>query len=210
MKSFLIADDHEIVRLGVSNALKTKYPGASIFHSESVNEIQNIVSKNQIDLIILDIKMPGGSTIDLVKSLKANYPKLKILIFTALNENQYGTLFMRLGVEGFLSKLKAIDDVLDAIKALENGMNYISPNLAYKIKAKKSNNNSILENLSPRELEIIELIADGFGNLEISHELDLKTSTVSTYKKRILEKFRAEHMVELIDLYRQQLKQLEE
>lgn len=210
MNSFLLADDHEMVRLGVSNFLKQKYPTANIFQVGNLNEINNIVNQNRIDLAIIDIKMPGGSTIDLVKSLKLSHPDLKILIFTALNESQYGKVFLKLGVDGFLSKLRTKDEILKAIETIANGDKYLSSDLAYKVNSTKKNKDSVLNTLSPRELEIIDLIAEGYGNLEISQELDLKTSTVSTYKKRIIEKFRVENLVELVDSYRQQMKEQEE
>lgn len=210
MKNILVADDHEIVRLGISNVLKQKFSDATLFNAKDVDEVVSILENNALDLAIVDIKMPGGSTIDLVKNLKENYPTTKILIFTAQNEDQYGKIFIKLGVDGFLSKLKPIDEVLNAIDVIQNGETYISPDLAYKIKATKKNDKSVLDALSPRELEIVELIAEGYGNLEISQELDLKTSTVSTYKKRIIEKFRVENIVELVDSYRQQLKEQEE
>lgn len=210
MKSILVADDHEIVRLGISNVLKQKFLNSKLFNAKNVEEVVKVLEKNQLDLAIIDIKMPGGSTIDLVKNLKENFPETKILIFTAKNEDQYGKIFIKLGVDGFLSKLKPIDEVLNAIHTIQSGETYISSDLAYKIKATKKKDQSILDTLSPRELEIIELIAEGYGNLEISIDLDLKTSTVSTYKKRIIEKFRVENVVELVDSYRQQLQEQEE
>lgn len=210
MKKILIADDHEIVRLGISNVLRQEFTEANFFSAKNVNEILSIILKEQLDLAIIDIKMPGGSTMDLVKKIKKNFPKTKILIFTALNEDQYGRIFIKLGVDGFLSKLNPINEVLKAITVIENGGVFLSPDLAFKMKANKTKKKSILDNLSPRELEIADLIAQGYGNLEISYELDLKTSTVSTYKRRIIEKFRVENVVELVDIYRQQIKEQEE
>lgn len=199
MKNLLIADDHGIVRMGTINVIKSKYPNLNILQAKDVEEAQKIASIQELDFSIIDIKMPGGSSIDLVKYIKESQPKTKILMFSGLNEDQYGQRYMKLGVNGFLSKHEAVEEVLSAIELINNGENYISEDLMKKM---NGNNKTSLDALSARELEIIALMSDGYGNLEISRELDLKTSTVSTYKKRVMEKFDVENSVELIDKYR--------
>ncbi|GGE29818.1 response regulator [Psychroflexus planctonicus] len=199
MKNLLVADDHGIVRMGTINVIKSKFPSLNIFQAKSVKDAQKIVEANSLDFAIVDIKMPGGSSIDLVKTIKLKNTSTKILMFSGLNEDQYGQRFMKLGVNGFLSKHEAVEEVLNAIQVINSGKDYISEDLKKKINSKC---NGTLDALSARELEIISLMSDGYGNLEISRELELKTSTVSTYKKRVMEKFSAENSVELIDKYR--------
>ena len=199
MKKILLADDHGIVRIGISNVIKQKYPTVNVFQAENIFEANSIVNDQIIDFAIIDIKMPGGSSIDLVKHIKVIQPRTKLLMYSGLNEEQYGHRFLKLGVNGFLSKHEAVEEVLNAIEVINSGKTYISDDLANKM---KNNSTNSLDNLSARELEIISLMSEGFGNLEISKELDLKTSTVSTYKKRVMEKFNAENPIDLIDRYR--------
>ncbi len=199
MKKLLLADDHGIVRMGTSNVIKQKFPDVTVLQAQDVEKATEIINDQIIDFAIIDIKMPGGSSIDLVKEIKELQPKAKILMFSGLNEDQYGQRFLKLGVNGFLSKHEAVEEVITAIELINSGEKYISSDLAKKM---KDGGKSTIDNLSARELEIISLMSEGMGNLEISKELDLKTSTVSTYKKRVMEKFNVSNSVELIDKYR--------
>ena len=199
MKKLLLADDHGIVRMGTSNVIKQKFPDVTVLQAQDVEKATEIINDQIIDFAIIDIKMPGGSSIDLVKEIKELQPKAKILMFSGLNEDQYGQRFLKLGVNGFLSKHEAVEEVITAIELINSGETYVSSDLAKKM---KEGSKSTIDNLSARELEIISLMSEGMGNLEISKELDLKTSTVSTYKKRVMEKFNVSNSVELIDKYR--------
>ena len=199
MKKLLLADDHGIVRMGTSNVIMQKYPEVTVLQAQDIEKATEIINDQIIDFAIIDIKMPGGSSIDLVKEIKELQPKAKILMFSGLNEDQYGQRFLKLGVNGFLSKHEAVEEVITAIELINSGEKYISEDLAKKM---NDGSKSSIDNLSARELEIISLMSEGLGNLEISRELELKTSTVSTYKKRVMEKFNVSNSVELIDKYR--------
>ncbi|MGM0635997.1 MAG: response regulator [Bacteroidota bacterium] len=207
MKNVLIADDHSIVRTGTANIIKKHYPSVAVFQANDFKEAYDTLSLNEIDVAVIDIKMPGGSPVDFVKQVTEYYPSIKILMFSGLDEAQYGSRFLKLGVKGFLSKHSPVEEVVNALKKIDQGDLYLSDDLKQKMENGFKKDKGTLDSLSTRELEILELLNDGYGNLEISRELDLKTSTVSTYKRRVVEKFQVNNTVELLDKYRDLLEQ---
>lgn len=203
---FLVADDHSIVRNGLALVIKSTFDNAFVYEAGTFNEIQTFVSEIQIDFLILDISFPEGSVLRMLPGLKALQPNMKILMFSSYDEEVYAVRYFKAGADGYLSKLSTPDDIQHALVTLSQDGKYTSEKIKDKIIAsfihKKSDNP--LETLSERELEIATLLVKGYGNLEISNELDLKATTVSTYKTRVFEKLNITTIPALIqkfDLY---------
>lgn len=200
---FLVADDHSIVRQGVSFVLKELYQGATIIQADNFSEILKLVNLEKIDLLVLDVNFPEGSSLNVLPSIKLIQPDIKILIFSAYDEDIYAMRYINAGANGYLNKLCNEDEMKLAISSVMNYGKYTSQSIKEKILDSfilKTPSNP-LGQLSNREIEIAKLIVDGYGNIEICSALDLKKTTVSTYKNRIFEKLGVNNLSELYQIF---------
>ena len=201
--NFISADDHSIVTLGMSFILKDLYNGATVYQIESFSEIIKVLNSTTIDLLILDINFPDGSSLNLLPTLKKIQPDLKILIFSGYDEDIYAVRYLSAGANGYLKKLSSEEEIKHAIKTVMTSGKYTSKNIQDKIMdsyiLKKPTNP--LEQLSNRELEVANLLVDGYGNNEISTKLYIQKTTVSTYKNRIFEKLGVNNLSDFISIF---------
>jgi DNA-binding NarL/FixJ family response regulator len=201
--SFLIADDHSIVRQGVSLLIKELFFNVKIFHAGSFKETLKITSENKIDLLILDINFPDGNSLSIMSEAKAIQPEMKILIFSALDEDIYALRYLNAGASGYLNKGSSEDEMKQALKSMMISGKYITQNIKDRILDSYISKKPInpLEQLSNREVEVARLLIKGYGNLEIAEMLNIKKSTVSTFKNRIFEKLEIDNLADLIDFF---------
>jgi DNA-binding NarL/FixJ family response regulator len=201
--SFLIADDHSIVRQGVSLLIKELFFNVKIFHAGSFKETLKITSENKIDLLILDINFPDGNSLSILSEAKAIQPEMKILIFSALDEDIYALRYLNAGASGYLNKGSSEDEMKQALKSMMISGKYITQNIKDRILDSYISKKPInpLEQLSNREVEVARLLIKGYGNLEIAEMLNIKKSTVSTFKNRIFEKLEIDNLADLIDFF---------
>lgn len=200
--SFLLADDHIIVRQGVALLIEDVFPQATIIHASTISQIENIADSHSIDFAVLDAQYPDGNCSEILQQLKLKQPDLKILIFSSYEEDIYALKFLNIGADGFLSKLSDENEIKNAIISLCRNGSYVSP-FVEKLRQLNTHNSLILspfESLTDREMHIAKLLTEGQGNLEIANELCLKQNTISTFKKRIFEKLKIDSVVELIEL----------
>lgn len=200
----LLVDDHLVVRIGVATILKQDIENLKIFNADNFLQTISILKENSFDLVILDINIPGTRNTDMIHDIRMIRPNIKILIFSANDEDQYACRYIVSGANGFLNKLSSEKKIVEVVLSiLENGK-YIPENVMSKIVASVINKTPLnpLENLSKRELEIAELLVEGQGNLEISNTLKIEMSTVSTYKNRVFEKLKIKNVVSLIDIFK--------
>lgn len=203
-KKILIVDDHLVVRNGVAMVLEKQIEGVAISNAENFFDAVALVKEVSFDLIILDINIPGGKSTEMISDLRAIQPSVKILVFSAYEEEQYALKYISSGANGYLNKLCSEEKMMFAIRSIFESSTYLSSELVNKLverRVKKEQTNP-LEVLSKRELQIAELLIKGNGNLEISNKLDIHMSTVSTYKARVFEKLKINNLVELINLYK--------
>lgn len=203
-KKILIVDDHLVVRNGVAMVLEKQIEGVAISNAENFFDAVALVKEVSFDLIILDINIPGGKSTEMISDLRAIQPSVKILVFSAYEEEQYALKYISSGANGYLNKLCSEEKMMFAIRSIFESSTYVSSELVNKLverRVKKEQTNP-LEVLSKRELQIAELLIKGNGNLEISNKLDIHMSTVSTYKARVFEKLKINNLVELINLYK--------
>lgn len=200
----LIADDHSVVRQGVSLILKDAFTGIELGHAETISETVEMLKNKAYDLLLLDINLPGGDSIEMVNDIRSVQEKIKILMFSAYDEEQYALRYIHAGVQGYLNKLSSEDKIIDAVNTVLNGEKYISSRLKDRIFENALNKmpDNPLDSLSNRELQIAGLLAKGEGNLEIANKLDIRMSTVSTYKSRIFEKLGVNNVVSLVEKFR--------
>ncbi|RXM41290.1 DNA-binding response regulator [Chryseobacterium sp. CH21] len=200
--TFLLADDHSIVRQGMEIVISDIVPEAIVYQTSSLHLVLELVESKKVEMIIIDAHFPDGNSLHILPDMKKINPDIKILVFTGLEEELHGLKFVKAGADGYLSKLSEEDEVRNAITTFIEKGEYFSEQLRNLIVQLVHNPNLIspLMSLTKRELEIAELYAEGYGNLEISNALNIKQNTVSTIKKNIFEKLKIENMVELIEL----------
>lgn len=200
----LIADDHSVVRQGVSLILREAFTGMEVVHTDSFSNTVAILTNNFFDLLLLDINLPGGNRIAMIEEVRTVQKDTKILMFSAYDEEQYALRYIKAGAQGYLNKLSSENKIIEAVKTILDGGNYMGDKIKEKISGSTFNkvSGNPLDVLSGRELEIAGLLVKGDGNLEIANKLDIGTSTVSTYKSRIFEKLEISNVVSLIEKFK--------
>lgn len=194
--NILIADDHAIIRNGLEMLLSSIGKKFTFFHASNKDEIFDNLQENIIDLIVLDLNFEDGNAIAWIKEIKTVFPGVKIIIFSSFDETVYKNRVLSLGANAFISKLSLPEEI---ILAFEQTLYDNEIALTAK-KSIKSNKSSLLNVLSNREMEIALLMVKGVANLEISNKLNLRKSTVSTYKQRIYDKLNVSSVADLIEI----------
>jgi DNA-binding NarL/FixJ family response regulator len=200
--TFLLADDHSIVRQGMEIIVNEMVPNSTIYHTSSSQQIVELMHSKPIDMAIIDAHFPDGNSLHVLPQMKSVNPDVKIMIFTGLEEDLHVLKFIKAGADGFLSKLSEEEEVRKAVlDFVQKGEYFSASSRKLLIKfAYDPNLINPLNGLTKRELQIAEMYAEGLGNLEIANELNVKQNTVSTIKKNIFDKLKIENIVELIDL----------
>lgn len=198
----LIADDHFVVKSGLKLVINAYYADYKIVCASNFKEIFDNLNQQPFDILILDANFPEGNSLSIIEKILTIKPEIKILMYTALEENIYASKFLSLGTKGFLSKLADEDEIISAITKILRGEIYMSSTLKEIMLNDFMNNTPMnpFEKLSKREFEIMMLLVQGEANLEISNKLRIKPSTISTYKNRIFEKLAVNNIPELIAL----------
>lgn len=203
MTTFLIADDHSVVRSGLLIIIKSVFADATIFQASNFSEIENTLEAQSVDLLILDISFPEGNSLNIISNIKTEYPTIKILMFSSYDEEIYAIRYIKAGADGYLSKLSTPEEIEVAINKMARDGKFTSPKIKDKIIDSFMFNKpeNPLDGLSDREMEIATLMVNGMGNLEISNVLKLKATTISTYKNRIFEKLGVNNLSALIQFF---------
>lgn len=184
----LIADDHPIMREGLKLFLVCTLDIVVDEVDDGFQAVEYIKS-NDLDVLILDISMPGMDGLETLRIVKDQKPDLPVLVLSAYSEDQYALRVLRAGASGYLMKTSATEELVDAVQSVIAGHRYLSPNVAEKLLAQISGEGVPLHaRLSDREFEVMLKIAVGKTVTQISEELQLSVKTVSTYRTRILEK----------------------
>lgn len=205
-KHILIVDDHDVVRYGIILLIKEILPWAKIYQASNFSDALTTLESQKLDLVVLDINIPGGNNVHMLEMLSKKQDGIKVLVFSAYDENLYALRYLQAGAKGYLHKQNSSSDIKSALQTVLDGGTYVSRN----IKDTAFNNmlNNKLEDLNPievlsnRELEVAQMLIFGYGITDISVSLNLQLSTVSTYKTRIFEKLGIENIVQLIDKFR--------
>jgi len=186
----LIADDHAVVRHGVREILRQQLKGVRFGEAQNAQEVLDQVSRGQWDVLILDIKMPGASGMDLLAEVKRLRPELPVLVLSMYSEQQFGKQALRAGAAGYLSKECGADELAGAVLKVSQGGKYISRGLAERLAFDVAEDvaGQPHQKLSSREYQTMCMIASGKTVSQIAEELSLSVKTVSTYRARALTK----------------------
>lgn len=199
MTRIVIVDDHAIVRKGLRQILADSPDMAVVAECDNGQELLRLLEKNEYDLILLDISMPGRNGLDVFKQVKAQKPDLPVLFLSMHPEEQYAVRALRAGASGYITKESAPDELVAAIRKVSQGGRYVSSslaeNLAFIVGGDRERQPHEL--LSDREYQIMCMIASGKTVTEIADGLSLSVKTVSTYRTRLLNKMHLKNNAEL-------------
>jgi len=199
MLKILIADDHPVVRQGLKQIVAEASDMVVADEASNGWEVLSKVRASQYDVVLLDISMPGGNGVDILRQLKNEKPGLHVLILSIHPEEQYAVRALKAGASGYLTKDSAPDELVAAIRKVSVGGKYVSSSLAEKLASDLEKKNAELPHkaLSDREYQVMCMIASGSTVTEIAGELSLSVKTISTYRSRILEKMNMRNNAEL-------------
>lgn len=190
MIKILIADDHAIVRAGLKQFLADDPEMLVVREAADGDEAVRAVREEALDVVLLDISMPGKNGIDALRQIKAIKPNLPVLMLSGYADTQYALNLIKAGANGYINKESAPEEVIDAIGALIAGKRYVSPAVAQLLldQLGKPEAGNPHEELSQREFQILCRLARGEAIGAIADTLCLSVKTVSTYRSRMLEK----------------------
>lgn len=196
----MIADDHDLLREGIKHVLE-KCPDIQIV-TEATNgdELLTKIKNTNIDILLLDVSMPGPGFINIMQKLKNKYPDIKVLVLSVHPEEHYAKRAFKAGAMGYMEKNLSHDELYNAIQHIHKGRKYITHSLHAQLMVDKDESIDLPlhERLSNRELQILLMIGSGKSISEISRELFLSPKTVSTYRQRILDKTGFKNNAELM------------
>lgn len=201
MKHILLVEDHSIIRLATLFIIRDVVPALTSWEADNFPDALHIVSAQKLDLIILDINIPGGEGFQMIGKFRQLQPDVAIMMFSAMDEEIYAMHYLKAGANGFLSKSSSTQEIRNAITAVLMHGRYVSEMVQHILLrghiAPEVRQGNPLTALSQRELEVMDLLLQGKWTKEIAISLNIKGSSVSTYKARIFEKFGVTTVIEL-------------
>jgi two-component system, NarL family, invasion response regulator UvrY len=196
MHRILTIDDHEVVREGVKGLFSADI--VEFGEARTGAQALDLIRDLEWDLAILDISLAGRSGLDVLKEIKQLRPKLPVLMLSMHAEDQYAMRAFKAGASGYITKASSRDELRKAVLKVLQGGRYVSPSLAERmVQDLATSEKSPHEQLSDRELEVLILIASGKTVGEIAAGLSLSDKTISTYRRRILDKMQLNTNAEL-------------
>lgn len=200
--SVLLVDDHELVRTGIRRLLEDFDDIEIMAEAENGEEAISLVRQNKPDVILMDVNMPGIGGLEATRKLLQIYNDVKIIALTIHVEDPFPTRLLKTGAAGYLTKGCAVAEIVDAIRAVNNGKRFIGSDVAQQLALAMlpGNDRSPFEALSQRELQVMLMVTQGQKIQEIAEMLCLSPKTVSTYRYRLFEKLDVKSDVELTHL----------
>jgi len=200
MLNILIADDHSIFRRGLKDLLSDGLGAVTIGECSNAFDLLQLLKQKKWDVVILDIGMPGTTGTDALIQVKRHRPSLPVIMLSMHPEDQYAVRMFKAGANAYLTKASAPEELVVAIKKVLDGGNYVSLSLGEKLVHlfHRGEEQPVHELLSDREFEVMRLLSSGRTVSQIAETMNLGTTTVSTYRARILEKLHLKNNAELM------------
>lgn len=195
-------DDHVLVRAGISRLLADVEGICVVGEAENGEEAIKLVKEKKPHVVLMDVKMPGIGGLEATRKMLRHNPHLKIIVLTVCNEDPLPSKFLKAGASGYLTKGALIEEMVAAIHAVHKGKRYLGPEIAQQLALKNfsEGENSLLDLLSERELQVMMMITSGQKVQEIAAKLCVSPKTVNSYRYRIYEKLDVHSDVELTHL----------
>ncbi|MBU1567196.1 MAG: response regulator transcription factor [Proteobacteria bacterium] len=200
----LLADDHVLIRHGIKNIVKGNEALQVVGEASSGEELMACLDNSDVDLIILDISMPGIGGMETIGMVKKKYPWIKILMLTMYKNKQYFYNAMSAGADGYLMKDDSDNELLVAIEKVLSGKNYISPFMAEDfandvISMHRNGKKSPFQELTRREKEVLQLVVKGLTSKQMAEYLNLSQRTVDHHRSNLLRKFKRKNSAEMVN-----------
>jgi DNA-binding NarL/FixJ family response regulator len=196
----VIADDHTIVREGLKQLLLAAGAFEIVAEARDGHEVLKTVRESEFDVLLLDLSMPGKSGMELIKQVKSEKPRLRILVLSMHQEHQYAVRAIKAGASGYLTKDSAATQLVSAIEKVAGGGAFISAEVAEQLAL---NAMPLAEGLphtalSDREYQVFRMLVSGRAVSDIADDLNLSAKTVSTHKARLMEKMGIDNQADLV------------
>jgi DNA-binding NarL/FixJ family response regulator len=200
MIRIVIADDHTIVREGLKQMLTAVADFKVVGEASNGQEVLSRLRELDFDLLLLDMSMPGRSGTELIRQVKSEHPKLRILVLTMHEEQQYAVRAIKAGASGYLTKESAPDLLVSAIRKIASGGLFITAGVAEQLAmdAMPQSAGPPHLTLSDREFQVMRLLVAGISVTEIAEQLHLSVKTISTHKARLMEKMNLATQADLV------------
>lgn len=197
----LLADDHVMVREGLSQILEENDSVKVVEQAGDGSEIMGLAGKSNPDVIVLDYSMPQLDTPSVIEELRSRFPKVKILILTIHENIHYAVKVLECGAHGYVVKSAAVRELVDAIESVYRGEIYISSSISQNIlqhMRRPKKERAGLDALSHREFDILRALGAGMSLKECAEYLNISISTASTYRSRLMDKLSLRNTAEVI------------
>jgi DNA-binding NarL/FixJ family response regulator len=201
MIRLLVADDHLMFRQGITWLLADEGDFEVVAQAANSAEVIAAVRDNLLDLVVLDLTMPGRDGVEMISHIRSIAPTLKILALTMHQEEQYAARALRAGCHGYITKDYAAEQLVAAIRRLMAGSSYVCPMIAERLAMEFSRpdpEKAPHARLSNREYKVFEMLVGGMSGIQIASELSLSAKTVSTHKARLLRKMNLSSQTALV------------
>jgi two-component system response regulator NreC len=194
----VVADDHTVVRQGLRMLIDNEDGLQVIAEAGTVPEAERMVRAHRPSVLVLDLNMPGGSSLEAIPRLREQTPDTAVVVLTMQDDPAFARQALQAGALGFVLKEAADEELLQAIRLAAAGDTYLNPRLGARLAAQPAEPAGPPDDLSERELEVLRLIALGHTNSEIAEQLFLSTRTVETHRAHIQQKIRRTTRAELV------------
>jgi two-component system invasion response regulator UvrY len=196
----LITDDHPVVRRGIRQILEDDESIILIDEASNGKELLDKMASQDYDVVLLDISLPGRSGIELISQVKKIRQKTAVLILSIHSEELYAVQALKFGASGYLTKSSAPEELLSAVYKVSRGEKYVSASLAERMAVNLFSDTEQSPHLllSAREMEVLQMLADGKAVGQIAEDLSLSPKTISTYRERLLSKLHLSSTADLI------------
>lgn len=209
MIKILIADDHQMFIDGLKSLLEGSAEICVVGEARNGQEVVELCALKAVDIVIMDINMPGMDGIQATRELLKKHPAIKVLGLSMYNDREYISDMLKAGALGYILKNTGKESLLNAIYTLHSGANYLGEEVSKTLLNSFMKNPQlakIIEKLSDREKEVLECIATGLTTHEIADQLFISKNTVETHRKNLLYKLKARNTAELVNnAYKQRL-----
>lgn len=202
MKRIVIADHHPVIRKGISCMLKKSKDFSIVGKANNGDELFKCLKEQKPDILIMEIDMPQLHGINVLRSIKADFPETRVMIFSMHPEEIYALRSIKSGAAGYVPKTASTKVFLKALKQIAKGGIFLNEDLTSTFTNRNVGESSAIsryKKLSSREIEVLNLLSSGKRNKDIANALNINEKTVSTYKTRLLKKLKVDNLADLIN-----------
>jgi len=194
----VLVEDHLLVRSGLRHLLEAKGPVRVVGEAGTCREALSLLERVQADVVILDVSLPDGTGIALCQQVRERFPGVRLLALSMHEDLEYVRGFLQAGGMGYVSKAAVAHELVDAVLAVARGERYLNPALAMRLAMEMAREEVSEASLSPREEEVLRLLAQGLSHKEVAERLGISEKTVATHRERGMEKLGLRSRSELL------------